>query len=50
MGNKVVCKQTLRGALAEGREKKKRLQWRLSSSFPSPTSVPPETQESFLAG
>ena len=50
MGNKVACEQGLRGALAEGREKKESLQSRLSSSFPSSPPVPPETQESLLAG
>ena len=46
MGNKVAFKQGLRGALAAGRERKVSLQSRLSSSFPSPTPIPPETQES----
>ena len=52
MGNKVACEQALRGALAAGRERKESLQSRLSSesSFPSPTPVPPETQESLSSG
>ena len=50
MGNKVACEQALRGALAAGREKKESLQSRLSSSFPSPTPVPPQTQESLPSG
>ena len=49
MGNKVACQQGLRGALAAGRERKVSLQSRLPSSFPSPTTVPLETQESLLA-